>query len=605
MLRRTDLSPRELKLAHSHSLLKNIIFGCKAELLSLKRYLSDRKNGRPKRYEPCSDSLPEVQLLASSSSALWRAMSVSIGGENEHNLLLTAGKIQNLRVAARALDGITLGANEVFSFWRQLGRPSACRGYVVGRELREGCIIPVVAGGLCQLSNALYDAARQAGLEIIERHRHSSVVAGSMAEQDRDATVKWNYIDLRFKSAEPVHLSVKMTANELVVSFYGTKQKERVEIKPQQLRAPHVVNDCYSCGRYDCHTFSPKHFESTTQMETAYLLDAYTPEFDAYVQEQLRKTEGIHALHAPMPSEFLGPRANYKWTSTGFARRHYLSLLTLWHSWRVRHLPVQGAAMQSALWARNASLALAMAKALPVTVNHVVVSQNLLPFLWKNHALGGRSFDVLMVRPPLAHLQKTLDEAAQANPQGKTLTDFRIDEDWVRVESEALRHARKVVSPHSEVVSLFPEKSVTLDWREVDCAAYQALPLGRKVLFPASTLARKGAYHVRSAAQRFGWSLVITGAVIEAEDFWAGIACERRAYAAANLFEDVGLVFLPAYVEAQPLVLLHAAARGIPVLASAACGLERVAGVSTFHDEAQLQALLLKMNPKQNTDAIQ
>ena len=77
------------------------------------------------------------------------------------------------------------------------------RGFVKGRELREGCIIPNVGGGLCQVSNALYDAALQAGHEIVERHAHTQVIAGSLAEQGRDATVFWNYVDLRFRSERP------------------------------------------------------------------------------------------------------------------------------------------------------------------------------------------------------------------------------------------------------------------------------------------------------------------------------------------------------------------------------------------------------------------
>src|SRR5690554_4290594 len=112
---------------------------------------------------------------------------------------LEAGKVENLRVAARLLDGVCVPAGEVFSLWKHLGRPVRRRGFVEGREILEGCVVPYVGGGLCQLSNALYDAAMRAGFEILERHRHSKVIAGSMAEQQRDATVFWPHIDLRFR----------------------------------------------------------------------------------------------------------------------------------------------------------------------------------------------------------------------------------------------------------------------------------------------------------------------------------------------------------------------------------------------------------------------
>ena len=87
--------------------------------------------------------------------------------------LLTEGKIENLRRAVPRIDGIELRPGDVFSFWAQVGRASRWRGFRRGRELREGCLVPSIGGGLCQLSNALYDAALKAGLEIVERHAHT------------------------------------------------------------------------------------------------------------------------------------------------------------------------------------------------------------------------------------------------------------------------------------------------------------------------------------------------------------------------------------------------------------------------------------------------
>jgi hypothetical protein len=132
-----------------------------------------------------------------------------------------AGKVENLRRAARRLHGLVVPAGATFSFWRQVGNPSFGRGYVLGREIREGCVVPTVAGGLCQLCNALYDAALRAGFTIMERHRHTQVIKGSLAEQDRDATVKWNYLDLRFRAAIAFRLDVKLTADQLIVSLLG------------------------------------------------------------------------------------------------------------------------------------------------------------------------------------------------------------------------------------------------------------------------------------------------------------------------------------------------------------------------------------------------
>src|SRR5690606_20077455 len=107
------------------------------------------------------------------------------------------GKIENLRVAARSLDGLEFEGGQPFSFWAQVGPPLQVRGFVAGRELREGCVMPGTGGGLCLLSNALFAVASQAGFSILERHPHSRRPPGSRAAAGEDATVAWNYVDLR------------------------------------------------------------------------------------------------------------------------------------------------------------------------------------------------------------------------------------------------------------------------------------------------------------------------------------------------------------------------------------------------------------------------
>ena len=131
---------------------------------------------------------------------------------------LELGKVENLRVAARAMDGLLLSSGAVFSFWRVVGRPVRSRGFVIGRELRHGCLIPSIAGGICQLSNSLCRAARLAGMDIVERHAHSAPsVDGLTFDPEDDATVFWNYVDFRFRATQPVRLSVRLDAESLIV----------------------------------------------------------------------------------------------------------------------------------------------------------------------------------------------------------------------------------------------------------------------------------------------------------------------------------------------------------------------------------------------------
>ena len=88
-------------------------------------------------------------------------------------------------------------------------------------------------------------------------------------------------------------------------------------------------------------------------------------------------------------------------------------------------------------------LAASYAAKLTYDTLHVVVQQNLLPFLWRSGDLGGRTFDVLMTALPMDEIQKRLDHAARLHPESTTLGDFRADNSLVECEREALAHAAK------------------------------------------------------------------------------------------------------------------------------------------------------------------
>ena len=188
-----------------------------------------------------------------------------------------------MRAAIVGLDGIEIGAGEVLSFWRQVGKPLRRRGFVEGRELREGCMIATVGGGLCQLSNALYEAAVDAGLEVIERHAHTRIVPGSRAAAGRDATVFWNYLDFRVRSRRRVsyrgHIDCRRAGSD--------GARVRRSRRPRWRQGPSsglAAHDCLSCGQVSCHRHNPDSAAADTP--TAWLVDAAMPEFAALYRER-------------------------------------------------------------------------------------------------------------------------------------------------------------------------------------------------------------------------------------------------------------------------------------------------------------------------------
>jgi hypothetical protein len=544
-----------------------IVFHLKASLLRLRRAYRDRFLD-PIRSYSCSNALIHHPTIAESVTPLWTSQETA-----EQNLM--AGKIENLRVAVRRIHGVEVPPGGVFSFWAQLGRPTRQRGYVNGRELRQGCIIPNVGGGLCQLSNALYSAALDAGLTIVERHAHTQVVPGSLAERDRDATVFWNYVDLRFQSDSPLRIEAFLTQNSLVVRFKGTQSP--IALPPQQsvhqqaVQPSHAPKSCQTCGVTNCFRNAPLHLDRPFG-KAAYLVDEYWAEFDRYLQDHRQSTD---LLQVPLNGK-RWKKANYAWDQTGFGESRSALNFTLERAIACRSLPTQGSSRQQTLLHFDAKLAQQYA-ALPYDVLHLTVMQNLLPFLWQAGTLGGRTYDVLMTRLPLSVLQQRLDRAHRHYPQSATLADFRSPIELVAAEEQALRSARSILTPHREIAALFPEKAILLDWQLPQLKTQPRS--GDRILFPASTLGRKGAYELRTVAQDLGLELTVLGRELEGEGFWQGVTVHG---ALDNPLDEVSLVVLPAYVEPQPRLLLRAIAAGIPVIASAACGLENVPGVTTI-----------------------
>lgn len=98
---------------------------------------------------------------------------------------------------------------------------------------------------------------------------------------------------------------------------------------------------------------------------------------------------------------------------------------------------------------------------------------------------------------------------------------------------------------------------------------------GNKILFPSSTVGRKGAYEMKKLAQELNLDLSITGKTIEGNNFWGDLKVEKFN----GDFDEIGLVIYPTYVEHQPKQILTAISRGIPIITTTACGLNSSAKV--------------------------
>jgi len=128
--------------------------------------------------------------------------------------------------AALDLDGTIISPGALFSFNDLVGARDTLKGYRPAPMINDrGDLSDIPGGGICQLATTLYNAALEAGLEIVERHPHSRSVG--YVPPGRDATiVTWRKdLKLRNPHSQPVLLRVAAAGNRLTAGFWSTVDK--------------------------------------------------------------------------------------------------------------------------------------------------------------------------------------------------------------------------------------------------------------------------------------------------------------------------------------------------------------------------------------------
>lgn len=119
------------------------------------------------------------------------------------DMRMQRNKVVNLKIAIKNLNGLIIEPGQIFSFWRQIKKPTMRKGYLKGTVLQNGNIISGIGGGLCQLSNLLYWATLHTPLAVIERWRHGyDVFPDSNRSQPfgSGATCAYPNIDLQIRN---------------------------------------------------------------------------------------------------------------------------------------------------------------------------------------------------------------------------------------------------------------------------------------------------------------------------------------------------------------------------------------------------------------------
>jgi len=131
----------------------------------------------------------------------------------------------NIKVAAEALDKSLVMPDRVFSFNDIVGPRTTEKGYKESLVIENNQFTPGVGGGVCQVSTTLYNALLRANLTIVERHPHSLPI--SYVAPGLDATVSYNWVDLKFMNnyPKPVLIHTEYKPGKLKILVLGTEGK--------------------------------------------------------------------------------------------------------------------------------------------------------------------------------------------------------------------------------------------------------------------------------------------------------------------------------------------------------------------------------------------
>jgi vancomycin resistance protein VanW len=139
--------------------------------------------------------------------------SVLIRKLGNSDLQLQYNKVENLKIAILALNGIVIKPNENFSFCKLVGIPTAQKGYKLGMELSFGEASTGIGGGLCQISNLIHWLVIHSPLTVVERYHHSF---DPFPDDNRvlpfgsGATVFFNYRDYAFKNSTDCDFQINL-----------------------------------------------------------------------------------------------------------------------------------------------------------------------------------------------------------------------------------------------------------------------------------------------------------------------------------------------------------------------------------------------------------
>ena len=130
----------------------------------------------------------------------------------------SSNRINNIEVAAGHLNNLVVMPGQEISVSDIIKPRTTANGYKSAGAYLNGRTVPAIGGGICQVSSTVYNAVKNAGLTVLERHPHSMPV--HYLPLGLDAAISAGSKDLRFRNdySAPVILQAYTEGKNLIVN---------------------------------------------------------------------------------------------------------------------------------------------------------------------------------------------------------------------------------------------------------------------------------------------------------------------------------------------------------------------------------------------------
>jgi len=140
----------------------------------------------------------------------------------------TAARLNNVTLAASYIHGLVLNPGDIFSFNGTVPQRTEERGFLPAGGFRDGELVDMIGGGICQVASTLYDNVLHSYLEVVARRAHTLPI--TYLPLGQDASIYYGVIDLQFRNNTdyPIRIEIEFDGRSMTSRLMGTRTNDYV-----------------------------------------------------------------------------------------------------------------------------------------------------------------------------------------------------------------------------------------------------------------------------------------------------------------------------------------------------------------------------------------